>query len=323
MTVTTTEVRDEAHWHELRKQHIGASEVAILLGLSKFKTRWRLYHEKRGTIDPDNLDKNRAVMTGRHMEPALAMWAADKFDWPLRKVHRYIADTDQRAGASLDYETMQGHESVEVKFSTGWGDDEDNAWDWEGDDITQAPLAYIAQVQHQLMLTGKDQGWLVAYCGNMVRRMLVPRSDGIIKAIQIAIRQFWADVAADNEPAVDWFADADGVAQLFSRTEDRVVELADADEWVRKLRVASRMEERGKKLRAEAKGNLWALADSASVAMVGGVKVDLGYTGASPGKIVTPEMVGTYVGGRDGFRRCQIRSTGGAAGGAKKKKGVA
>jgi len=314
MTITTTEVRDEAHWHELRRQHIGASEVAILLGLSKFKTRWRLWHEKRGTLEPDSLDKNAAVLTGRHMEPALAAWAADKWDWPLRKVHRYIADTDLRAGASLDYETMQGHEPVEVKFSTGWGnDDPDNAWDWEGEDIIQAPVAYIAQVQHQLMLTGKPQGWLVGYCGGMVRRMLIQRSEPIIDAIRAAIRQFWSDVAAGTEPPVDWFADADGVAQLFKRTEDRVVELPtdEAEQWVRKLKVGAKLEERGKKLRAEAKGNLWALADTASVAMIGGVKVDLGYTQGSPGKLVTEEMVGQTIGGREGFRRCQIRSTAG------------
>ena len=311
MTTQSIEVRDDAHWHELRKQHVGASEVACLLGLSKFKTKWRLYHEKRGTLEPDNLDDDRAVSTGKYMEPALATWAAEKFNWPLRKVHRYLSDPALKAGASLDYETVQGHEPVEVKFHMGFqSDDEDFQWDWEGDEITKAPVAYVIQVQYQLMLTGKEQGWLAAYVGQQPRRMLIPRSEPICVKLAETVREFWADVAAAKEPPVDWFADADGVAKLFQQTEDRTVELPDAETWVRKLKIAGRLEERGKKLRAEAKGNLWALADSASKAIVNGVTVDMGYTSPSKGTLVTEGMVGTFLGGRDGFRRCQIRATG-------------
>lgn len=313
MPTQSIEVRDDAHWHELRAQHIGASEVSCLLGLSKFKTKWRLYHEKRGTLLPDSLDDNKAVLTGRHMEPALATWAAEKFEWPLRKVRRYLSDPSIKAGASLDYETMQGHEPVEVKFSTGFGETDDaNTWDWEGDDIIQAPHAYIVQVQYQLMMANKPQGWLVGYVGHAPRRMLVPRSEAIITTLRATVAEFWADVAAAKEPPVDWFADADGVAKLCAASGGEQVTLStdDAGQWVRKLAVASRMKKRAEEIGAEAKGNLWVLAGSAASAMVGSVKVDLGSTGATLGKLVTEDMVGTYVGARAGFRRCQVRAQG-------------
>lgn len=313
MPTQSIEVRDDAHWHELRAQHIGASEVSCLLGLSKFKTKWRLYHEKRGTLLPDSLDDNKAVLTGRHMEPALATWAAEKFEWPLRKVRRYLSDPALKAGASLDYETMQGHEPVEVKFSTGFGETDDaNTWDWEGDDIIQAPHAYIVQVQYQLMMANKPQGWLVGYVGHSPRRMLVPRSEAIIATLRATVAEFWADVATAKEPPVDWFADADGVAKLCAASGGEQISLSpdEAGQWVRKLRIATRMEKRSEELRAEAKGHLWTMAGNAASAIVGDLKVDMGATSATQGKLVTEDMVGTYVGARAGFRRCQVRALG-------------
>lgn len=310
---TAIEVQSDAHWHELRAKHIGASEVSCLLGLSKFKTKWRLYHEKRGTLQPDNLDADRSVQAGRHMEYALADWAAEKFEWPLRKVRRYLSDPALKAGASLDYETMQGHEPVEVKFSTGFGETDDaNTWDWEGDDIIQAPHAYIVQVQYQLMMANKPQGWLVGYVGHAPRRMLIPRSEPIIATLRATVQGFWADVAAGTEPSVDWFADADGVAQLCRQSggEQVTLDKDTAGQWVRRLMVASRMKKRAEELASEAKGQLWTLAGTAASAMVGDVKVDLGETGATQGKLVTEDMVGTYVGARSGFRRCQVRPAG-------------
>jgi len=311
MTILIHEIPDDAAWHKLRRAHVGASESPVLLGLSKWKTKWRLWHEKKGTLEHENLDDNKAVETGRHMEPALAAWAAEKFDWSLRKVHRYLSDPDTKAGASLDFETTQGLEPVEVKFSMGFtAADPDEDWDWEGDIITRAPAKYVVQVQHQLMLRpGKDRGWLLDYVGNAPRRMEVPRSEPIIERVRAEVRQFWASIAAEQEPAVDWFADAEGVAKLLQHTDGTTVTLTDseAEKWAAQLQRASALEKEADKLKAEAKGQLWTLAGPAATAMVGTLKVDMGYTGPTTGKLVTPDMVGTYIGGRQGFRRCQIR----------------
>lgn len=313
MTIQNIEVRDDAHWHELRKQHIGASEVACIMGLSKFKTKWRLWHEKRGTLPPENLDKDDAVLTGRHMEPALAKWAEAKFDWPLRKVHRYISDPDIRAGASLDYETVEAPRApVEVKFSTGFGNADPNyQWDWDGEHITQAPVSYLIQVQHQMMLTGAPEAWLVAYVGSSVRRMKVPRSESIIEHLRATIAQFWKDIEAGVEPPVDWFEDADGIAKLLSRVDPSLppVDLnePEAVKVARKFKLAKRMEERAKQYIAECKGQLWTMAGASSTAFVDGIKFDLGTNPDTQGTLVTESMVGTYVGQRSGYRRCQIR----------------
>jgi len=58
-------------WYEFRKRGIGGSEIATVLGINKYDTAVRLYHEKIGTIEPIKEDNERTFW-GRYQEDAIA-----------------------------------------------------------------------------------------------------------------------------------------------------------------------------------------------------------------------------------------------------------
>ena len=68
-------VRDESHWHELRASSIGGSDVAALLGISPYKSKWQLWMEKSGKLEAEDLSYNTAVQAGTFIVSGIANWA--------------------------------------------------------------------------------------------------------------------------------------------------------------------------------------------------------------------------------------------------------
>lgn len=309
--MTSITITDTAHWHALRAKHIGASEVAALFSLSPWLTRWQLYMLKTGQL-PDVFD-NKSMAQGRHFEPAIAAYAAEKFNIQLRKVHRYLtADDITGMGASLDYEEYGDGSLIptELKFSL-YGD----GWEYEGDELTAIPDNYMMQVQHQLACCpSAPHAQLIAFTGGDLKRMIIPRSDRLIVAIKSAVHDFWADVAAGREPPVDFSADADAVSRLAYIRKLRTVtlqpEMADVmAAWDRAKAVAKEAEEAADVAKAKV---LKAIIDAGEgndscVATVGGWRLAVTKIADNPGKPITAEMVGQITGARKGHLRCGLK----------------
>lgn len=311
-TVASIVPRDDNHWHELRRTHIGASESAALFGLSPWLTPWQLYHIKRGAL-PGMAD-NDVLRTGRHFEPAIASYAAEKFDLRLQKVHRYISDdTTPGMGASLDYETAEGDRMpAEIKMSL-FGD----GWEWEGDRLTSAPEHYVIQCQHQIAVTGAKAALLIAWAGFNVRTMLIPRSDAIIGELRSRISQFWADVKAEREPPVDFQMDGEQLTALAATLRYKDVTINDPDfallcemqkdEAAKAKAAKNRADEIWNKIMKRIMDEAAVPDGNAKVVIrAPGYKISLTPVADSVGKLVTPEMVNTYVGARKGYLRTTI-----------------
>ena len=292
-------------WHRLRAAHIGGSEVAALFGESPYTTRWQLWHQKRGTLAAPDLSSNVAVTGGRHMEPALAGWAAEKWGMAVRKVKVYLEDdTEPGLGASLDFET-EGGEPVEIKFSL-WGD----GWDWERDTITDYPLSYGLQVQAQLAVTGAARGWLVAFCGGDLRRCQIQRSEAIVEALRREVGLFWLGVRQGIEPSPDFEKDAAAIDRLYAVAEDRIINLSDdatAAELCVRFLDACRRENIAKSEHDAARAELLVKLGTAKGATIGDFRVLAPAIPGSLGTLITPEMVDTYIGGRAGYRRLTLK----------------
>ena len=305
-------VTDEAHWKELRSKHVGASEVSALFSLSPWMTRWQLYQLKVGAL-PDVFESS-AMTQGRHFEPAVAAYAQEKFGIQLRKVRRYLSSDDvQGMGASLDYEQFGDGSLIptELKFSL-YGD----GWDWEGDELTAAPDYYMMQVQHQLAcMPAAPHGQLIAFTGGDLKRMVIPRSDRLITAIKAAVWQFWQDVAAGKEPPVDFSLDADAIDRLAFVRKLRSLTLTPDhaglfETYERSRAAAKAASEAAEAARAEI---LKAVLDAGEgpdtglSVVCGEWKMGISKVADSPGKEVTPDMVGTRIGARKGHVRCTLK----------------
>jgi predicted phage-related endonuclease len=236
----------------------GSSESAVLLGVSRFQTRFELYHAKKGSIPPT--EDTERMAAGRHLEPAIAAWASEKWSWPVRNVTKYDTHpTLPRIGASLDFEDSDGC-PVEIKnvdflvFRDNWAAD--------GDVIIDAPLDYLIQVQHQLMCRpDKPHGWLVAcVAGNSLKRMKIERHPGTIARIEREWTDFWADVDADREPKPDFQADAATIAHLYaSAAAGKVIDMTGHNrmpELCAEYKAGGEMEKAGKARKDAAKGEM-------------------------------------------------------------------
>lgn len=262
-------VKDEAHWHEIRSKHVGGSEIASLfyawlmpdgseriqhifeaapagatcLGcLSDYKSGYRLFMEKAGRVESDFVEHER-VQAGKHMEPAIAAWAQEKWpDWKLRKVRRYIQhDTVKGWGASLDYEVVEPNKPpVELK-NVDWLVFKQQ-WSGEGEVIFMPPLHINLQLQTQLgVQSAAEYGWVVASVGgNQLKRGRFQRHAATQDKIAEAVSAFWWHLAKGKDPDPQ-FADLDTVRALYAQNlhgEEAadLTEHADIDYWARRFR---------------------------------------------------------------------------------------
>lgn len=305
--MTIISVRDEAHWHELRQSHIGGSEVAALFGLSPYASKWQLWMEKAGKLPPENLDDNKSVQAGKFLEAGIAGWAASKWGMSIIKVNDYHkCDSVVGMGASLDYITDSG-EPVEIKWSA-----RGHGWDYSGEDIVAAPENYIIQVQHQIACVGAQGAWLVALINNEPRRMWVPRSETIIEAIASACVEFWFSIVKNEPPPPDFSMDGDAISRLIDavpitdvtldveheRLFDAYLKAAADEKAAAAAKEAARAE---LLLLLEEKARGMNTASDKAIVKCGERKMTVTKVAANPGKIVTEEMVGTYIGARKGY----------------------
>lgn len=306
----------EESWREIRQRHVGASESPALFGLSPFMTRWQLWHVKAGNLPAADLDNNTAVLQGQHFEPAIAAYAGAKFGVNLRKVRRYITDdTTPGMGCSLDYEQTGTGSLVptEIKWAVQWG-----AWDWEGDDITTAPDNYLTQCHHQIACTGADRANLFAFVGGDLKRLTVERNDAIVAAIRTAVTQFWASIAAGQEPDPDYTADADGIAALsllrpMAALDGDAEMVALARRRFKANRLIKKLDEVSSAARArmdvkmmKAAAERGAQPGQTVLCAAGPYRVTSTPVAATEGKIVTEDMVGTHIGARKAFRMLRV-----------------
>lgn len=305
-------VRDQTHWHELRSQHIGASEVAALFDMSPFTTLWQLWMEKSGKLPPEDLSGNKSVQAGTFLESGIANWAAHRWDMKIEKVvDYYTADDCPGMGASLDFQTNGGH-PVEIKWSAH-GD----GWEYEGDTITCAPDNYVLQVLHQMACTDAEYGWLIALIRNEPRRMKVPRSEDVISKIKSHVTKFWDSVSCGAEPPVDFDKDGEAVVRLldFVPISDVMLGTEHAHLFQKYLDNA-KVEKEAKANKEAAKTELLALcveemkkmntSQDRAVAKCGDHKLSISTVKASVGTEITAEMIGNFYGARSGYKKVTV-----------------
>lgn len=139
-------------WHDWRNgkdidgPRITASNVAVIAGISPFKSRVTLWEEMTGRKAPDPM--NPAMAHGVKTEDeALAAWIQDYGDYAQpccieQEEHPWIA-------ASLDGLTLTGTKAVEVKCP--WSKYGDPPKLWVEAEAGRIPDYYVAQMQWQML----------------------------------------------------------------------------------------------------------------------------------------------------------------------------
>ncbi len=188
-----------AAWTQWRAQGVTASEAAIVLGRSPYKTPWRLWAERTGLAREEDLSNNPHVQRGvaqedsarkafedRHGTLLLPLCAESDAHPVLRASFDGIADD----GAPVELKVPAERTFAEVAAKQ-----------------TEAPAfrLYWPQVQHQLFVADADRGWLVFY-GGPGRLLEFPvERDAVFldRELVPGCLAFWEAVAKRKEPPRD------------------------------------------------------------------------------------------------------------------------
>lgn len=145
-------------WLKARKNGIGGSDAAAILGLSPYKTNVELWEEKVGLRDPEDISDEDYVKYGKEAESHLVALFA--LDYPEYKVW---TDSDYQMILHPEYPflfaTLDGHLMerrtgrkgiLEIKTSLILNGSQREKWK---DCI---PDQYFCQVLHYLLVTGRE-----------------------------------------------------------------------------------------------------------------------------------------------------------------------
>lgn len=190
-------------WLQARTTGVGGSDVAAILGLSKWKTPLQVYLEKRGEIGPQ--PDNDAMRWGRYLEPVMRQAYADQTGYEVRVLDQLVRHPlYEHMIANLDGFVVPEHaprrvfEAKTARTAEGWGE--------PGSD--QIPQPYLLQVQHYLAVTGfvvADVAVLIG--GSDFRIYEVPEDRELQDMLCDACAEFWGRVQSGNPPEPVSYAD--------------------------------------------------------------------------------------------------------------------
>lgn len=269
----------EQEWLDARKDDVTASDMAALLGISKFKSRFQLWHEKKGNLENDFVENDRAKW-GKRMQNVIAHGICEDNDWSGEDLGLfYLRDSDLHMGCSLDTKVIcpsRGTGLMEVKnvgldaFSASWTADD-------------APAYYETQLMTELHMAHKagldiDFGVIAALVGGN-RAMLYFRDyDPEIGAMMDEeCAKFWASIDANEEPKPDYAVDAKALERIRGAViEKTCVDLSGNNHvysLIDEYTEASELEKDAKARKDAAKTELLDLIGDASKAVVNGFSI--------------------------------------------------
>lgn len=200
-------------WLKLRTQDITSTDAAALFNISPYCTKFELWHrKKRGEVL--EIKENVRMKWGTRLQDSIAAGIAEDEGWTVRKMSEYIRMDDLRAASSFDFSIETEPPGIlEIKnvdrlvYSQNWTE-------------TEAPLHIELQVQHQLMVSGREYAYIVAMVGgNEVMKLKRTRDENVILRLRQAITDFWASIENNTPPPPDFEADADFISKLYGYAE--------------------------------------------------------------------------------------------------------
>lgn len=224
---TTIRCADQAEWLALRKQGVGGSDVAAIMGLSPWRTPAEVWLEKTGRVEPEDISDRPNVRFGNIMEPVIGNWYREQF--PAHRIRRVNAVCRSIARpwaqASLDYEVFdpeRGWGVLEIKTAR------DNR-DWKDG----APDYYQTQIVHYMSVTGRAFADVAVFFRESAEfaHYHYDRDDEDVAAVNAAVDAFWSNFVLDDvmPTLVGTEGEAKGLAELYGSFSPEVVRNDEAE----------------------------------------------------------------------------------------------
>ena len=240
-------------WLEYRNMGIGGSDVAPLLGISKWKSPLELWLEKTGRNE-DLVQENEAMTWGHIMEPVLRNHFADVTGKAVVEVNAILQHPNYPFMlANVDGVTVDDNGNpaiLEIKTASEY-----KRAEWE----SGAPIYYQTQIQHYLLVTGLEKAYCAVLIGGNTFRIHTVSADKDVQRMLIALEsEFWDKVVRDVRPDVDGSdAATDFLNKMYRGGNKEVITLPDtALDLIEQYHAASEDEDAAKTRKQEAANRL-------------------------------------------------------------------
>ncbi len=214
----STKGMSHAEWLSIRRQSIGGSDAAGVIGLSKWESPLSIWADKLGRL-PEKPD-TEAMKQGRDLEDYVSRrWMEATGKKVERRNAIYYNDAYPFAHADIDRKVVGENAGLECKTTS--------TLDLRQFQGVEFPEQYYVQCVHYLAVTGADRWYLgVLVFGRGFYGFTLDRDQAEIDALMRAEADFWEHVKREEPPPVDGLqATSDALDALYPTANDTEVEL--------------------------------------------------------------------------------------------------
>lgn len=224
-TVQFFDSRDK--WLNSRRKGLGGSDIAAIIGASKYSTPYDVYKSKVEPAEEEPNSLSYSQRKGNALEALLREDFANNFsDYDVYDTTGYhLINTKQPIlmasldGLIVDRKTGE-YGILECKTARA-----DYRGDWVDDEgFDTIPDYYYTQVQHYLAVTGFTFGFVVVDYGHGVVTIPFKRDEDIIASITNNAETFWNDYVAEANPPT---YDLRDVQKVYAHSSKPAVEVDD------------------------------------------------------------------------------------------------
>ena len=221
--------KNREEWLELRRQAIGGSDAAAILGLNRWSSPLAVYADKLGLV-PERED-NEAMRQGRDLEAYVAERFTEATGLRVRREnHLLVNDELPFMHANIDRRITGKNIGLECKTTSVY-----NTADFESGDV---PPEYYVQCQHYMAVTGWETWYLaVAVLNKGFHVFKIDRNEEDIKILIDQERRFWEDHILTQIPPEPMEQDDTTLAQLYPKDEGSFVPLYSVSSTLEELAI--------------------------------------------------------------------------------------
>ena len=208
-----------------RRYFIGGSDARIIMGDDE-AALLRLWREKRGEVEPEDLSGNLIVQLGAATEDLNRHWYEANSGQVIIDVQRHVRHVAiPWMGATLDGRVKSSGAVFEAKFMLPWSFSEEAAAE-----------KHMAQLQHNLWVVAAKRAVLSVITGGGKWVEIATQADPLYQHLIVtAERKFWRCVESGEPPALF------GVEPPRPRIEAvRIVDMSSSNAWAEFAGIFSR-----------------------------------------------------------------------------------
>lgn len=173
-----------------RRTYLGGSDARTIMGIDE-NALLRLWLEKRGEAEPEDLSGNLVVQFGSATEELNRRWFEANTGRRLAHVQRFLRHPRHEwMGATLDGFVDEEAAVYEAKFMLPWNFAE-----------AAAAEKHMAQLQHNMLVTGSRRAYLSVLTGGAKWVLIEVEADPVYQTVLLQVeRIFWRCVQSGEAP---------------------------------------------------------------------------------------------------------------------------